>query len=466
MNKQLFSVIKLAVFFLLGSIIILSSCQKEPDLIGMSLQSENEKLGVGFDTSIAINAYSVFDDSLRTDNYSANLFGTFNDPVFGTTSASIFTQLRLSTLNPSFPSTATLDSLVLYLPYSGSYSVSNNSSSRPNPLQLKVYEVGQKMYIDSVYYSNRFLYINENELASLTFTPKPNDSVTIDGVKTAATLRIKLNTTAGKNLGMNLLNSANLSYLADNDVFTKFFKGICIKAFPLNTMQANKGSILYFNLLTASARMSLYYKKTAIDTAVNIYDFNINDKCSKFTNFNHYGYIGTNSTLASNIDFQKQLGLNSFPKDTTLGQQKLYLQSMGGVKVNFKFPNLRDLIKNKKVTINEAVLVIKNMEPDDLSSPPSMLTILKKLADGKTAFLPDIYEGSSFFGGTYNTTKREYRMRITRYLQNMLNTTDIDYGLVMLIDSRRTTANRFVFKGTDKSLTNCMKLELKYTVIK
>ena len=212
--------------------------------------------------------------------------------------------------------------------------------------------------------------------------------------------------------------------------------------------------------------MSLYYKKNQIDTVSNKFNFVINDKCAKYTNFNHFGYIGSNSTHPADIDFQKQLGVGGYAKDTSLGQKKLYLQSMGGVKVNFKFPYLRDLIKNQKIVINEAVLVIKNDDIDNKNTPPSLLTILKKLADGKTAFLPDIFEGSSFFDGTYNSTTKEYRMRITRYFQEMLNTNASDYGLVLLIDSRRTTANRFVFKGTDKSLAGRMKLELKYTIIK
>jgi len=458
MKTQLFSLKNFALFFLLGFMIILSSCQEEPDLIGMSLQSENERLGIGYsDTTINVIAYSDFDDSLRTDNYSANLLGTFNDPTFGTTTASIFTQIRLSTTSPSFPAGSTLDSLVLYLPYSGSYQI---DPAIMDEQVVKVYEVNQKMYIDSIYYSNRVLSSNSTELGNLTFTPKPKDSIMINGEKQAPQLQIKLSSALG-----NSLLQALPADLANSDKFTEFFKGIYIKALPLNTTQENKGSILYFNLLSTLARMTLYYKKDINDTVSNQYNFVINDKSAKYTYFNHYGYVGNNATRPATIDFQKQLGVGGFVKDTNLGQQKLYLQSMGGVKVNFKFPNIRNFSSNK-VVVNEAILVIKNDDGDDKNGPPALLTVLKKLVDGKTAFLPDIFEGSGFFGGTYNTVTREYRMRITRYFQYMLNTTDADYGLVMLIDSRRTTANRFVFKGTDKTLGNRMKIEIKYTVIK
>jgi len=455
MKTQLLSLKSFTLLFLLGSLIFLSSCEEEPDLIGLA-KLQNEKLGVVFSDNSSIIAYSVYDDSLRTDNYSACLLGTFNDPVFGTTSASIFTQLRLSNLSPSFGTSPTLDSLVLYLPYSGSY-----QAETMGDLQVKVYEVDQKMYIDSVYYSDRLLSYKPNLLADLTFTPKPKDSVTINGVKYPPMLQIKLSSTLG-----NALLASNSTNLLNNDNFTDFFRGLFIKAMPLSTTQENKGSILYFNLLSSYANMSLYYKKNSNDTISNKFNFVINDKCAKYTNFNHYGYIGSGGTLTAKDTLKKQIGAVGYVKDTTLGQKKLYLQSMGGVKVNFKFPYLRDLIKNQKIVINEAVLVIKNDDIDDKNAPPSLLTVLKKLASGKTEFLPDIYEGAAFFGGSYNSTTKEYRMRITRYFQDMLNTTTPDYGLVMLIDSRRTTANRFVFKGTDRSLAGNMKLELKYTIIK
>ena len=457
MKAQLLNVKTLLLISLFG-FFVLASCTDEPDLIGLT-KLRSEKLGVGFDTTIAINAYSEIDSFLRTDNYSACLLGTFNDPTFGTTSASIYTQVRLSTLSPDF-SVASFDSLVLYLPYSGSYQV-DTKHTKSSPLTIKVYEVAQKMSIDSMYYSDRFLSDKGIELANFTFTPNPKDSVTINGVKYPPMLQIKLSSTLG-----NALLTSNSTDLADNDKFTDFFKGLFIKAMPLGN-QENIGSILYFNLLSSYANMSLYYKKNQNDTVSTKFNFAINDKCAKYTNFNHYGYIGSGGTLAAKDTLKKQIGAFGYLKDTTLGQKKLYLQSMGGVKVNFKFPYLRDLIKNQKIVINEAVLVIKNDDVDDKNVPPSLLTILKKLADGKTAFLPDIYEGSEFFGGSYNSTTKEYRMRITRYFQEMLNTpTTPDYGLVMLIDSRRTTANRFVFKGTDKGLTGGMKLELKYTIIK
>lgn len=430
------------------------SCEEEPDLIGLDLQPQSEKIGVAFFDTTKVIAYSLIDDSLRTDNYTLNLLGTYNDPVFGTTSASIFTQIRLSNNNVDFGNNPTLDSVILRLPYSGSYSYNDNNLKSVKQ-HIKVYEVSEKMHIDSIYYSDKVLnYDDVNELGSLIFTPAPKDSVSINGVKYPPLLQVKLNSYFG-----NKLLSAGTSNLIDNDKFTEFFKGLFIKTLPLSTTQTNKGAILYFNLNSTLAELKLYYKNQG-DTTQKKYTFVINDKCSKFTYFNHYSYAD------ASFDFKKQLGIG-MPADTSEGSKKLYLQAMGGVKIFLKFPEVRNWVKGKRIVVNEAVLVIKNIDIDDNNTPPQLLSLLRKLSSGKTAFLPDyIDEGASFFGATYNSSKREYRIRITRYIQYLLNTTDPDYGLVMLVDSRRTTANRLILRGTDRSFSDRLKLEIKYTLIK
>jgi hypothetical protein len=225
--------------------------------------------------------------------------------------------------------------------------------------------------------------------------------------------------------------------------------------------------MLYFNLIsTAYANISLYYKKSPTDTFSTKFNFVINDQCAKFTHFNHYNYTGSNATRAADIDLQKQLGLGGFIKDTTLGKQKLYLQSMGGVKVNLKFPNLRNNFKNKKVIINEATLVLKNIDQNNYNTPPPLIGAFKRLSGNTFTILPDHYEGFNFIDGTYNATTREYRIRITRYIQYLLNYSDIDYGIDLVIDRKKSIANRFIFGGTGQSLPDRVKLELKYTIVK
>jgi hypothetical protein len=482
--KKIFITLKYSILFTLSVLMIsFTSCVKEPDLIGMSLQSSNDKFGLEFSDTSTVVGYSVIDDSLRTDYYVNDILmariyllngkqipayvvdkmlGTYNDAVFGTSSSGIFTQYRLSTVNPAFPTQIhNCDSVILYLPYSGIYK-SADLSSRAYPLQLKIYKLTQKMSLDSSYYSDRIMDYFRIPIANTSIMPNTTDSVTVDGVKYPPLMRIKLDNAFG-----DAFLQCSPTTLADNDAFCNYFNGLYIQSLPLTTSQDNKGSMLYFNLISTSyANISLYYKKTAADTVSTKYNFVINDQCAKYSHFDHYNYTGTNGTRAADIDFQKQLGLGGYTKDTTLGKQKLYLQSMGGVKVNLKFPYIRSCFAGKKVIINEATLVLKNIDLNNYNTPPPLIGAFKKLSGNTFTILPDHLEGFSFIDGTYNAANKEYRIRLTRYIQYLLNYTDIDYGIDLVIDRKKSIANRVILGGTDKSLASRVKLELKYTIVK
>ena len=82
--------------------------------------------------------------------------------------------------------------------------------------------------------------------------------------------------------------------------------------------------------------------------------------------------------------------------------------------------------------------------------------------EGKLFFLSDYNEGSSYFGGYYNETKKEYRFRISTHVQEMLEENIDDYGLILLANERQTTANRVVLNGPN-GLNGKLRLELIYT---
>ncbi len=452
---------KTFIFLLL--VISFIACSKEPDSIGLDLQPTGNKLSVIYTDTCTVWAYTVIDDSLRSDNYSPNLLGSIVDPIFGVTTASIFTQFRLSNNNVSFGTAPKFDSLVLTLPYTGIY---NNSQQRISSQHLKVFEVSENMALDSAYYSNQLLsyFKFDKVIADLTFIPNAKDSITVAGVKYPALLRVKFTSYFG-----NKILHASAANLIDNTSFNNYIKGLFIRTEPLSPSMLDKGSIMYFNLLSAYTNLILYYKGTSnvTDTTQLQYNFLIDTYCGKYNYFDHNGYTNASS------GFKNQLGIG-VTKDTTLGKQNVYLQAMGGTKVKMKLPFINKLLKDKtgkaqKVTVNEAVLVFQNAEANDYFTPPTDITMLRKLADGSTVLLPDIMEGSTFFDGVYNPSTREYRLRITRYLQQILNSYSsdpsnfIDYGLYLLVDNRRTTANSVMLKGTDNK---GIKLELKYNIIK
>jgi len=91
------------------------SCTKEPDQIGTSIIPPTDKLQYGIDTTILLDAYSIVEDSVRTDETSQNILGSYWDPIFGISTAGIYTQLSLPFVGHSSGNTPIIDSAILKL---------------------------------------------------------------------------------------------------------------------------------------------------------------------------------------------------------------------------------------------------------------------------------------------------------------------------------------------------------------
>ncbi len=435
--------LSLNIFFLafLSLNIFLSSCTKEEELIGLNVQPDGQRLNTEFTDTLTLVAYSILDDSLATNRFASNLVGSIYDPIFGTTTASFYTQLRITSNDITYGNNPIADSLVLTLQYKGCYGDSFASQT------LQVFEVNEDMYFDSTYLSNRYLQINSSVLAEKTFIPAPKDSVSVFGKKVSPHLRIKINNLTFLN---KLMNEA---YLTTNETFLSNIKGLYVTAVKKNI----DGSILYFGLESTFSKLTLYYHNSQNDSLqVN---FSINDKCARYNNFEHYGYANAST------DFKNQV-LN---KDTMLGENKLYLQSMGGTMIKVRIPNLMNFIDSgrKTVAINEASLILTNDDNTSEMLPPSQLGLFKFDEKDQLQILNyDITAGTSYYGGSYNKDNNAYKFRLTRHIQRLLNGTEKNYGLAIINDERRTSSNRVVIKGTNKSLFGTQRLRLLITYTK
>ncbi len=448
--RKIKSKYKILFIIIINIIIVFTiSCNKEPDEIGLNLQAPNDKLNVKYNDTTTMVSYSKLEDSIKTNETSLSLLGSYFDPVFGKCTASIYTQLHLSKSDVDFGENPQLDSLVLTLVYEGYYGDTTTLQT------LKVYEITEDMYRDTSYYSNQNLAFDQaNEITNFVFTPKPNDSVMIDSVKYAPELRINLSS-INPDFGNKILNAAKTD-LSDNDNFVKFIKGLYITTEPVNIK--GEGAILYFNLVSSSSKMTIYYSNKDNDSLK--LDFVINNYCARYTNFNHYGYTDADQ-------YFKEQVING---DTGLGNNNLYLQSMAGVKTKIMFPFIKNWFNSEKIAINKAQLVI-NINKTDLSQyeAPLVLALVKLDKDGKYENLADKYEGDEYFGGTCDSINNEYRFRITRYIQKLLKGEE-DYGLYLIVSGRSIKANRAVLIGPSPNppiqFSDRSKLELIYTELK
>ncbi|MPM28623.1 hypothetical protein SDC9_75149 [bioreactor metagenome] len=418
--------------------IILSGCNADEQL-GLDIQPPGDELNAIKSDTFNITAHTRVADSVRTDETSVSLAGYYTDPVFGPSKASFCSQLRLSGTDVDFGTNVVVDSVVLHLEY---YSVYGNSKQN-NRMTFNIYELRNSISIDSTYYS--FSPISAGrKIGSATFLPNAKDSVFADGELRSPQLRISLD----KNFGKRIIEASEMGFMTSNVAFEDFLHGICV----IPTNDNPNGSLVSFDVMSANSGLSLYYHN---DTDTLSYKFNITQACARYTSINHFNFTGGQPNLLS------QLG-----GDTALGQQKLYLQPLGGTEVVLKFPEISSLNSAFSVVINRAELFI----PADLSDitnetypRPAKLSLVAIDEDGNYSYLSDYTIDSDTYSGSWDGNLGCYRFVITRHMQDIITGGEQSYGYVLLVSGSSIYGNRVILNGPENS--NPMRLELTYTLI-
>lgn len=417
---------------------------KEKNIPGLEVQPPSDKLGVLYTDTISVVSYTVNENRIRTDETFFNLLGSYVDPIFGLVEASFCTQFLLPIPNIDFgnPNDLQVDSMVLSLRYQGYY-------GNTDPQTFKVYELTQNISPSDVYYSNDTVAYNPIEVGALyNHVPNTTDSVFVDGANREPHLRIKLK----NSFAQKFINASGTSDLSTNEAFTAFFKGLYIKTD--NVHVPGKGGIFYFQPLSGISKLTLYYTNTSTNISSS-QDFVINEISARFNMFKiNYGFINNSPILAA---------LN----DTSIGREKVYVQSMGGVKTKVYFPYIKNIAASGNVIINQAQLVLSVNEEGTGTTqygPHARLTLAAARADGTNAIIIDQLEGENYFGGNYSSSAKEYRFNITRHIQRLINgQVAEDHGLFILPSGGAVNANRTVLHGSDKNNPKHIKLILTYT---
>jgi hypothetical protein len=433
-------VLRNKLFHLLAAfvaVLVFASCNKEPNLIGLDLLPEGDRLNMSFIDTSTIIAYTVKEDSLRTDELSTNLIGYIDDPVFGKTLGSVYTHFNLPTLNFSFGTNPVADSVILSLVYNGIYGDSLSQHT------FRVFELADTMSLGAAYYSNSAKATIPNQIGVATFVPNLLIADSVDGEKVPPHLRIALSQEFS-----NRLINADATTLSSNSFFTDVFRGLYITADPVTSN--GTGALLYFNLLEDWSKITVHYHNSTDTSRVS---FPINSNCARFNKYIHYYYVGASPEL-----------LQQFAGDTISGNDRVFMQAMAGAKVKLRMPFLKNIPENSRIAVNEAILVLTDDEPGSVFAPPSQLAMRALDDTGAYVVMADETIGSVYFGGRY-VNKKEYRFRLTKYVQDRMSNPDAkDNGLMMVIAGSSLSGNRVVLKGPANT-TGRMKLLIYYTLI-
>jgi len=401
---------------------IMSSCELPEQTVGLNMQPDSDLLNLYQTDTLSINMRTVREDSVKTDEVSLSLLGNMVNPIFGQTGASIYTQIRLSTNNVDFGNIEPIiiDSLVLVL------AMDKEFYGDLVPMRFSIKELDEQMYLDSGYYSSQKLNTTGANLIIPGHEEKwPNPLATsvADGEEVPAQLRFRLN----HSLAQRFLDASGTTDLANNTNFVAFFKGFHISC---NTTQA---AILRFDLVNSNSRMLLYYRP-AEGEEQKTFGFNINSETARYTAFEH-GFTGSAMSSVGLPDGQ--------PADVTG-----FVKTPGGSKIELDIPNLLQLNNYPERTINKAQIILPLSDlniPRSLS--PERLFVLRKATDGSFVGIADQALGLDHVDGTYYSASNDYRMNISRHVQQVLNGAIENTPLYIVSGNAAVTARATAVNG-------------------
>lgn len=426
------------------------SCSKTTENIGNGLLSDSDHIAVGYVDTLHFSCHSLLVDSMPTKGFSTVLLGSMMDPVMGMTNAGIITQLHLSSTNQFFGDNPIIDSVVLQLSLTGYYGDTTTMQT------VHVYQLSESLIDSTDYYQFSDLGVQGADLANgyqFRIYPHTNTIVGNDTLSQAV-IRIPLDNSFGEQVA-----TADTAIFSSTEAFKEYFHGLKISCESV----AQGGAISYINPTSNTVtQLQIYYRETPNANPMRYY-FYITSEDVYFNQYLHDYTLGS-------ADFVQQV----VQGQTELGQQQLYLQSMGGVRVLLSITDLMDWAETLKeegshLIINEAKLILPALEQlvvdSSLFTPPTSLALLSLNEDGSTSLLPDYMEGTNYYGGSYSSTTQSVTFRISEYLQGLLLGNLSSQGIYISIVGASFNAQRWLMAGPEANQDNKMRCEIKYSIV-
>lgn len=407
MIKKFITETKKLFFYML--ILFLASCTNVDKTIGIDFVPDDEQFTLVTDT-LYPSVYNVTLDSVMTINLQYNSFGSYYDPVFGTTTAGMAFQIAPTADSVSFGTAPTVDSVVLQM------IVDNRTGEDSYNQTLKVYELSKRIYYDSVYYPTVDInsMINPVPVATKQYIRTPKDRW-----DTADTVKIHLDNSVGDKLVAAPYNAMIYDSIS---LFYEYFKGLYITSD--DAAAGVTGRMNRIPLSTTTIGLSVYYKHNGKDTTANYWHYSAG-YMSSFTAVQHDYTTATHPLKVNTASLNDTSRTLLLDLDSTL-----YVQGLFGVTPMMKIR--KDLIQTwlsennltaehlaiSRVMLEFDVERFSGYELDRLATPIGLFyRTIQKTSDTATVSYPHIISitelNSTLFGGTLNKTLYKYSMKIT-----------------------------------------------------
>ena len=373
----------------LAVVVLFTACKKEWNELGSQLVVSDDLEVFSFDDQ-EINTSVVKEDSLITLNRPTSFVGSIMDPYFGNTTASLYTEFRIPSIDVDFGSSAQADSIVLSLDIAGYY------GDTLSPLSISVREMLET--IETTTTDSLDVETSVNIYSTDDFDVDPQ---LLNNPQQAllSIVNSELNITLSNTFAQHFLDADSANY-ADNESFQSFFNGLYITA----EQGAEAGLLLELDLLNENSKMTLYYHNDSSDSLS--YDFQINGSADRMTRWAH-DYSATEIESALDMEY------------VSLG----YVQGSVGLRTYIELPDLTTL-KDSNYVFHSAELTIPyiSTEVDSIFSSPAKLGLAAVNSDGKLEVLTEDQNilGSAYFDGNKNESTQTYTFNIARYIHKVV----------------------------------------------
>ncbi len=443
-------------------LLLLAACN-EPTGIGRDLLGEGDLITALTDT-FDIRTYTIRGDSAYATNLLDNFIGSDDDPVFGRSTAGLYTQFALPTNNLDFtPDTGAtvyvFDSLVLSLSLTGFY------GDDEVPQNISVFRMTDEIELATGYNADHEFATEPVRIGSRTaLLPAVGDSVLVGGVLQPPQVRIPLD----NSFGLQLFNLAGQPELANDTSFRNWLPGLFVVA---DTAAGFSKGFFRVNPRGIVSRLNLYYRAIgSTNTDTNSVLFPVGTSSITVA---HYTHQYTGSTAAP-----QACGGSST-------DSLMYISGLGGLNMRIEIPNLEDL---GNVAVNRAILrfaLTGGTAADTVFSPPGLCYVLAtdSICDYTFIFISrssetywsvlDQFESGDHYGGLKESISvgpgqriTGYELNLTRQVQRILSGQVENNGFVLVPFPYFRNANRAIIGGfnhPDERLR--MKLEILYTEI-
>lgn len=427
------------VFFIILSFFI--ACSGDDAGVGSSLFDDSKKQVESFFIDV-ISFSEDHQDSIRTDRSYLPFvsIGAYDDSNFGETKASFYTQLRLSSLNPDFGTTPVIDSVELFIPVTA-------DSGSPIFTDLVVdYGAGNSVRLDAFKINKNSIYgdssvnmtLKVSEIKDPSFFFSVSDSITAKRVFTTgeelgtSVISNKVITkefitngistfteTSGFRVKLNnndffkekLFDKQGTADLQDQASFINLFKGIKI--------EVTESDGFIFNTNPSAFRMTVYYHNDT--STAEKFDFS-------FADANNVRFANYTNDSAPAISMA----------NTTLGDETLYLQGLGGSRAIIKIDDaqlnaIKDSVQNKGWVINNTrfrfYVDAVNSPIDAEEYPLSLFLYVEDQADSVFQLLDDYFvenrgKDDRFRAGditpAYDMNGLFYTVNLTEHIKNIV----------------------------------------------